>query len=530
MSLHFRTLLRITAMVVLCLSASGATAFAETRIALLIGNSGYQSVPSLPNPRNDVEDLGSALENAGFQVELKHDLDLTGMLRALQEFSGRSRTADIAVIYYAGHGIEINRQNYLIPVSAALKADVDVEFETVPLDRALAAVEGARKLSLVIVDACRDNPFLARIEAASPSRSIGRGLAAMEPQGNTLVAYSAKEGTTASDGGGRNSPYAAALIELIGQPGIEVGMFFRQVRDRVVAETGGAQEPFLYGSLSAQAIYLHAAAPVPDADVPDAPAPGGNSAEVAFWESIADSRDPQDFQDYLVRFPDGVFAPLAKRRAAAYAQSETTGGVDRDASPAPVPTSAPKPLLGETDAVTSRPFLATKMAARDIQFQLNALGFDVGTPDGIVGRRTRDAIQQFRDANGLPAAGGVDADLAAALLSRISVDRARLAWAAREAAPTPTETYCLVTTDGAVSDGLYGRPTMCHLVIHKSETEITLVTWFEYLRLKDEAAVFPVETPLSALGGGFFLGRGDIEVVLADDILFVAGVPYRRSN
>lgn len=308
-------------LVLLVLALAGpALAAPGERHALIIGNSAYSHVPSLGNPGNDASDLAARLEGLGYIVDLRRDLSRVELNAALRDFRRKSLGADHALIYFAGHGIEIDRSNYLIPTDAALKSDIDVEFEAVSLDRVVLAASGATKLSLVILDACRDNPFLKSMTRSAATRSIGRGLAKVEPTGNTLVAFAAKEGTVASDGDGRNSPYAAALMETLGTPGIEINRVFRLVRDKVIASTGGQQEPFVYGSLSAEEIYL--APPVKQPDRPaTAPAasqdvaPVSPSLDLAFWNAIKDSRDPRDFEDYLRQFPSGTFRGLAERRS-----------------------------------------------------------------------------------------------------------------------------------------------------------------------------------------------------------------------
>ena len=160
----------------------------------------------------------------------------------------------MAMVYFAGHGVEIEKQNYLIPVDAKLESDSDVLFDTIPLDLISEAVSGATTLRMVLLDACRNNPFLGRIK--STGRAIGQGLSPFEPTGGTLVAYAAKGGTTALDGTGRNSPFMKGLLEHIEQPGLDIALMFRKVRDTVLAETGNRQEPFIYGSLPGREIYL----------------------------------------------------------------------------------------------------------------------------------------------------------------------------------------------------------------------------------------------------------------------------------
>jgi tetratricopeptide (TPR) repeat protein len=232
----------------------------ETRVALVIGNGSYASVPKLPNPSSDAKAVADSLRAAGFKtVHLDNDLSASAMREALNTFSTEASQADWAVVYYAGHGIEVNGVNYLIPIDAKLKTDRAVQFEAVPLDSVLTSVESARKLRLVILDACRDNPFLRDMARTVASRSVGRGLARIEPESSaTLVAYAAKAGQVASDGvtGQANSPFATALIRNMQKPGVEIRKFFGLVRDDVMAATGNAQEPFVYGSLGGDDYFL----------------------------------------------------------------------------------------------------------------------------------------------------------------------------------------------------------------------------------------------------------------------------------
>jgi hypothetical protein len=228
-----------------------------TRVALVIGNSHYSAVGHLPNPPRDAAVLARSLREAGFKtVQVENDLGSEAMRRALRDFSAEAARADWAVIYYAGHGIEIGGQNYLVPIDARLKSDRDVQFETVPLEQVLTSIEGARKLRLVILDACRDNPFAQQMTRSLASRSVGRGLARIEPDGGTLVAYTAKHGQVAQDGEGENSPFVSALVKHIGTPGTEINFLFRKVRDDVLAATGRMQEPFVYGSLPGENFYF----------------------------------------------------------------------------------------------------------------------------------------------------------------------------------------------------------------------------------------------------------------------------------
>jgi uncharacterized caspase-like protein len=224
-------------------------ALAEKRVALVLGNSAYQNVPPLSNPVNDAALMAKTLKNAGFElVDSRQNLSALETRRVLREFADKAGGADVAVIYYAGHGIEIDGSNYLIPVDAKLERDSDVYDEAFSLERVLVSVESTKKLRLVILDACRDNPFAQTMKKSVATRSVGRGLAKIEPASpNTLIAYSAKAGSTAADGGGTNSPFTVALSNHLTTPGLDVRRAFGFVRDDVLKATSNRQEPYLYG-------------------------------------------------------------------------------------------------------------------------------------------------------------------------------------------------------------------------------------------------------------------------------------------
>ena len=235
---------------------------AEERIALVIGNSQYANVPRLYNVGRDATDVSSALERIGFKVTQVRNADYGQMRSALQKFGADAGGADIALIYYAGHGIEVENKNYLVPIDARLQSDRDVDFETIPLALVEGAVSGAKTLRMVVLDACRNNPFAVEMALSSPTRSIGRGLSAVEPARGVLIAYSAKGGSLAKDvGDGRNSPFASAFIEYLDDPGLDVGFMFRKISDAVMRSTNNQQEPFVYGRLPGDPVYL--VAPVP---------------------------------------------------------------------------------------------------------------------------------------------------------------------------------------------------------------------------------------------------------------------------
>jgi uncharacterized caspase-like protein len=231
---------------------------------LVIGNSAYKTVPALANPQKDAQAIAASLRNIGFdQVTLANDATREKLIDSLRTFANEAEKADWAMVYYAGHGMEVGGVNYLVPTDAKLAVDRDIQFEAVPLDQVLAAVDTAKKLKLVVLDACRDNPFSPRktsapeaAAASTPtggakitSRSIGRGLAEVKTTSGTLVVFAAKNGQVALDGEGDNSPFAVAMLQRIATPDVEINKMFRLVRDDVMEATAGRQEPYTYGSL-----------------------------------------------------------------------------------------------------------------------------------------------------------------------------------------------------------------------------------------------------------------------------------------
>jgi uncharacterized caspase-like protein len=290
------------------LAATGVSALADKRVALVIGNSGYKNVAPLQNPANDATAVAGMFKRAGFDtVDSKLDLSVVEMRRALREFGNKARDADVAVIYYAGHGIELDGNNFLIPVDATLETDTDVYDEAFPLDRVLISVEPAKQLRLVILDACRDNPFAKRMKRTIGSRAIGRGLAKVEPSSpNTMIAFAAKAGSTASDGDGKNSPFAVALVDHLAKPGLDLRKAFGFVRDDVLKATNNAQEPFIYGSLGGNDVALvPVAAPVATPVDQDAPM----RRDYEFADRVGTK---PVWEAFIEKYPTGFYTALAK--------------------------------------------------------------------------------------------------------------------------------------------------------------------------------------------------------------------------
>src|SRR5450631_1766160 len=362
----------------LCLSPP---ALAAKRVALVMGNSNYQNVNPLANPANDAEMMSATLRNAGFDVvDLKRDLKANQMRRALRDFSDQVRDADMAIIYFAGHGIEIDGVNYLIPVDAVLERDIDAFDEAVPLDRLLSVIEPVRQLRLVILDACRDNPFGKSMKRMTASRGIGRGLAKVEPSSpNTLIAFAAKAGSTALDGDDDHSPFTAALAKYLPRPGLDLRRAFGFARDDVLKATNNRQEPFIYGSLGGDAVAL---VPAPVETTAGTPKPLVDAAlELAFWESIKNDKNPDLFQAYLNRYPKGVFADIAtlnlRQQKTAALESATVEQPD--------------------DKVK----LSDPASLHEVRERLYELNFDPGSFDGPMSAAAQQAVREFEQASKL---------------------------------------------------------------------------------------------------------------------------------
>ena len=299
-------------------------AWAEKRVALVIGASAYQQAPALPNPVNDAVDMASALAATGFTVVDAYDPDFAGMQRAVRDFGRALEGADVAVVFYAGHGVQVDGRNYLLPVDVALADDGAVQREALDVAQLLQLLGNVPRVSLVFLDACRDNPLaanLARRAGAARSLAVTQGLAQIgATAANTLIAYSTQPGNTASDGRGRNSPFTGAVLHNIGTPGLDVQEMMRRVRAAVVKNTNGVQVPWDNSSLT-QGFSFVAAPPgrqVPSAEawVPPAREPTPRQLDVALWESVR-AGQVEEVQNYLRQYPQGIFADAARARVAA---------------------------------------------------------------------------------------------------------------------------------------------------------------------------------------------------------------------
>ena len=289
-------MLRCAVLAIVVLVLMKPAVAADRRVALVIGNSKYVEAGNLPNATNDARAVSAAFKKLGFEdVQMALDGDLKSMQSALATFARKADGADLALVYYSGHGIEVDGRNYLLPVDAKLVDAADVDFEAVPLDLAVAAADRAKSTKIIVLDACRNNPFRARMVRRQSRRSIGQGLAPVAPATGTLIAYAAKGGTEADDGpSGGNSPFTQAFLKYVMEPQIEVRLLFGKIRDDVVRVTG-RQEPFIYGSLGGEEVFLGGRTPLrsmpPDGTAKET-APSGSVSEAAqAWALLKDTSD-----------------------------------------------------------------------------------------------------------------------------------------------------------------------------------------------------------------------------------------------
>src|SRR5271156_5076754 len=373
-------------------SIAARDARAETRVALVVGNAGYEHADVLANTVNDAVAVSSLLKKAGFDVDERDNLGVVEFKRAVRDFARAAANADIAVVYYSGHGMGFDGRNYLIPTDARLANDSDVEDEAIPLDRVLASMHAAKKLSLIILDACRENPFLRGEGGMATKRVSFKGLVPIESTGtNTLVAYAAKAGSVSFDGAGMNSPFATALVKYIAEPGLDIRMALGKVRDEVLATTGNQQEPSNYGSLEGTNIFLVPAPSKPRAlDGQDADDVAASDYEVAEREG---SR--QAWQVFLAAHGSGYYADLARIHLARLPPIET--------KLPPIETT--KPIIAAPEA----PNKAGPLGGQDAE-HVAASDYEVAEREG-----SRQAWQVFLAAHN----SGYYADLARIHLARL---------------------------------------------------------------------------------------------------------------
>ena len=415
-----RTLTIIVSLMCMALSVSAAKA--DRRVAFVVGNGAYKNVAQLPNPPIDAKAMASTLRNVGFEVIEGSNLTRDQMTEKLLDFGRKAQGSDIAVFYYAGHGIAVSGTNYLLPVDADIKSEMDVKLgAAINIDLTLDQTMGDAKVKLVFLDACRDNPFAAKIKSNSATRSVnvGSGLAEMKSGEGTLIAFATGPGQTALDGQeGNNSPFTRALIDNITKPGVEIQQAMTSVRAQVNEETHKGQLPWGHTNLIG-AVYLNptqqgqqVANAAPTATASPTPAPSGSEAEVEFWRSVKESNKPEELNAYLSAYPNGQFKPLALARLAAIQNgpSTTTRNLNAGVDPAT--------FTDDATQLTEDQIGLDKGQRRDVQRRLTGLGFDTKVT-GVFNDETRSVLKRWQAARGYPSTGFLNKLQHKALLSEI---------------------------------------------------------------------------------------------------------------
>jgi uncharacterized caspase-like protein len=309
--MHLRGSLAVLA--ALCFGVFAAPAFADNRVALVIGNSAYAHVPRLPNPIHDAQDIAAALQRAGFETIVGTDLDQAGMQDAAIRFARAARSADVAMFYYSGHAMQFAGVNYLVPIDAQLHDEADLR-RLARVDDIVADLQQAKNLRILVLDSCRDNPFadaLKRSIGVTRGIAIGRGLAKIDSPEGMIIAYATQAGRTAEDGDGRNSPYTAAFLKHVDAKE-EIGTIFRRVSADVYQTTRKTQLPELSISLTGE-FYLNGQLQVTGTPTGAGSADPCAAAEV-HWKSAEAIGTVEVYQDHLARFSQCSFAALARAR------------------------------------------------------------------------------------------------------------------------------------------------------------------------------------------------------------------------
>jgi Caspase domain/Putative peptidoglycan binding domain len=400
---------------------SSNAAKADRRVAFVVGNGAYKNVQPLPNPPIDAKSMAGVLRNSGFEVVEGTNLPRDKMTERLLEFGQKAQGADVALFFYAGHGIAIDGTNYLLPVDADIKSEMDVKLgSAINIDVTLDQTMSDAKVKLVFLDACRDNPFTAKIKAtATRSVNVQTGLAEMKSGEGTLIAFATGPGQTALDGQeGTNSPFTRALMANITAPGVEIQQAMTKVRAQVSEETNKGQLPWGHTNLIGSVYLNQAASPAANTAAAQsnsaavASTSGGSDVELEFWRSIKESNKPEELNAYLTNYPNGQFKSLALARIASLQDgpSTTTRNLTTGIDPAT--------FTEEANQTTEDQIGLDKGQRRDVQRRLTGLGFDTKV-NGKFDEATRSVITRWQAARGYPNTGFLNKLQHKALLTEI---------------------------------------------------------------------------------------------------------------
>jgi uncharacterized caspase-like protein len=417
----FRSLIAAVVFIAVTLPAA-----AERRVALVLGNGAYKSAPKLANPARDAEAVAAMLKRQDFEVVLAIDQDREGMFAAIDRFAELARGADAALFYYAGHGLQIDNKNLLVPIEAQIRSELDATRKTVEVDTVLNQTMSDAKVKIVLLDACRENPFSTDIandqQKKTRNITVKGGLAEMKPGKGSIIQFATAAGALAVDGKqGENSPFTKALLKHLSKPDLEIQHALTMVRGDVAEETGDVQEPWYKTNITGFFFMKGSqAAALPSALQPTAPAATASAAgndgqkEVLFWETIKASTSPDDFKAYLDQYPNGTYAGLARNRIAqiqkpaVVAALPTTTSAETRAIPPQVTrqTASAEDLRStEANAASEDAIGLSRDAWKEVQTRLSALGLRKGSIDGKPGDVTRASVKTWQNTRGYMASG-----------------------------------------------------------------------------------------------------------------------------
>lgn len=444
----------------------------EKKVALIIGNSVYRHAVTLPNPRNDAALMAATLKDSGFEVIEGIDLSKAAMTDIVDRFTEKAYDANVALIFYAGHGVQVDGQNYLIPVDAELTSPAHLRTRAIRVDDMMTSLPPDPAVSVVILDACRDNPLARTLAASLPksrSSALGVGLAPVEASsqsngsGGVIIAYATDPGSVALDGKGENSPYTSALAKNIAIPGLEIQSALTRVRAEVTEKTLGRQRPWHNASLGRE-LFLGGAAPRSAVAAP--PLIVGQTAEEQaagsdwefeqrLWDEASKRNTVAHYEIYLKQFPNGRFAGVAAlnldQLKAGEIKIAAVSSEDVSKPSSADPSSQVRTALSVPDDVKQLPgSVETEEAIKldragraDVQARLQALGKQPGGTDGSFGPRTRAAIGEWQQDGGIVQTGYLTAQQhlllstqTEPLMAAIEADQKRAAAAASRKSKT----------------------------------------------------------------------------------------------
>src|SRR5258708_16020414 len=417
----------IAALSAATLLVSANAAMADKRVAFVVGNGAYKNVAALPNPAVDAKSMAKLLRNVGFDVVEGANLTRDKMTEKLLDFGKKAEGADVALFFYAGHGIAVNGTNYLLPVAANLKSEMDVKLgAAINVDLTLEQTMGDAKVKLVFLAACRDNPFAAKIRSSSTTHSVSvaSGLAEMQSGEGTLIAFATGPGQTALDGQqGTNSPFTRALLANLTAPGVEIQQAMTKVRAQVNEETQKQQLPWGHTNLTGSVYLNPVAAPAAGAatvasnpTAAAASAAAGSEVELEFWRSMKDSNKQEELNAYLTNYPTGQFKSLALARIASLQDGPSTAtrnlttGID------------PATFSEAADQTAEDQIGLDRGQRRDVQRRLTGLGCDTRV-NGKFDEPTRARVTRWQAARGYPRTGFLNSLQLKALQSEIVATR-----------------------------------------------------------------------------------------------------------